>query len=1270
MAKTSLPNDSREYQDQHYDPAQDFYDREFNQLAKHYDEEADHPLGDSEAKSADPGSIARAEKSEQEKVDNQFGYSPSDKSTKAQKTFFQRISKKKAMIGGGITGAIIALVIALINISPFGVFIQAKETFSNWGGNWSNSFNLRRSSINYKKKYFTDPASCGAIAVKCKLTSGVKDKDIDKLREAGLKIDEKDIVESNGKKYLKGMSYVNAQKKTVRVTATNFVSTYRSDPLLLSKFEYVASMKGITWRGKQALKKFALFKVKRTNPIGEGTTQEENVKNMREVQYGEGDSDTNKAKGGVDEDGNEAGNKAGIDQYNSDLSEQSQQLREKALADGPDANDISITDGLNTNDAKKLTKIAFGTLKSTAKKTLTGAIGTIDTYCSIYQQIRIVSYGAKLYKARALIKYAGIFMTLADQAKAGKITPAQASFVGSLLVSKSVADNSKGKTFSDSDGYTLVTQGKVGSIGGLARFTNGTPALQALDTVKKVLDTGGASPTTCKQVKSWYGQAGLIAAGVAVSIGTLGANAAAGAVLGAVEGAMMGIIGEYLTPWMIQFAAGVIAPDPEKDPEKGYGVGNAIAAGMGAFGSQIGRANGLRYVKKSEFKSFLADANQSEATLAAAEEINNPTNPTDTFTNNVASALMPLSTSLRSFDLAQFATSIATLPSSILSSTASAANADNYRGDLCDDEDYKQQDIATDAFCNPILAQSTSDIDSAKYDPNAVIDYMLGNNYIDQEGNPLGDYGTFLSTCIDGDEPITADGYSADLSTASTKDCVSNDDKFQYFRFFTADTNILDAQDAGVEGTLGAPLAGSGNLSGDLVVMTYNVLGINHAADYKGRADKVAETVAAKSPDIIGFQELAQDRQSDYFQEKLGSEYAVFDGKSARGIFYKKSKFTLMDSGEYSVQRYCESTHFPWVKLSMSGSPIYVFNVHPSANGPNHPECNGSENGRGNDDGPSSRKKAISKMLDEMKSIVKEPDAPVFITGDFNSGKEKRSKDGNAPESDLPYSLITSDGFKSTLDVAPTKINADYNTSHGGLNSQNKGHNGLIDFVYFKGANINAVSWENVINSTTNGASDHSPVVATFDLGGAGDATQTGTGDVSADGLAWVLGKSNYDKYKAYFHAEHYAGGGFLGNSNSSVDISWGGIEGRPVYAILGGTVIKQPLGRATYKCTGSPNVGNNGGLMIESNFNGQKIVFAYAHGKNVQFKEGQTVKAGQQIMQVGNVGNSCGAHLHMDGTVNGKNFCLQDLFTAMEKGGAVNFTSLASKANATCSGK
>ena len=96
----------------------------------------------------------------------------------------------------------------------------------------------------------------------------------------------------------------------------------------------------------------------------------------------------------------------------------------------------------------------------------------------------------------------------------------------------------------------------------------------------------------------------------------------------------------------------------------------------------------------------------------------------------------------------------------------------------------------------------------------------------------------------------------------------------------------------------------------------------------------------------------------------------------------------------------------------------------------------------------------------------------------------------------------------------------------------------------------------------------------------------------------------------------YYSSGGYHG----AVDFSGSGILGKPVYAVADGYVVTTKALNYSY-----------GNYVLIAHYNG--LYTLYAHGKSgsIKVKEGQTVKQGQQIMNVGSTGNSTGPHLHFE---------------------------------------
>lgn len=452
--------------------------------------------------------------------------------------------------------------------------------------------------------------------------------------------------------------------------------------------------------------------------------------------------------------------------------------------------------------------------------------------------------------------------------------------------------------------------------------------------------------------------------------------------------------------------------------------------------------------------------------------------------------------------------------------------------------------------------------------------------------------------------------------------------------------------------------------SSDMVVGTYNIQHQqftskcwpteSHEQCIDRRSAQAAKIIAGKVTDadcsgcklnpqinIIGMQEVSPPQFN-----KIKAALTDYDGVPAnvpenRGIavLWNKTLYQKENEGDIAtIDNAGDPNRTPWVKLkSAAGNKFYVMSIH----SPND-HSGGS---------PAKRESNSRAYLQWAKDMIaQDPEAYVMFMGDFN-----RDLNNRGAHSTGHYCIITQEGImQNAYDLAQGKDPGTPCPTQEGLS---------IDHIYISPKEeLGAEGWHRAPQQGIYAqASDHEPVYVTLKIPGEG----------GAGGWSWPLGEKQWKAHRSAFLGDHYKGGGFLGSGNSSVDISWGDSDtGTPVYAMLSGNVITQPLGRSSYTCSGEPNGDNNGGMMIESDLDGKKVVIAYAHGDNPKFTAGDTVNGGEQIMALGNVGNSCGSHLHMDATYNGKNFCLQDLFLAMDKGETPDMEKLVEKATPTCSGR
>ena len=103
-------------------------------------------------------------------------------------------------------------------------------------------------------------------------------------------------------------------------------------------------------------------------------------------------------------------------------------------------------------------------------------------------------------------------------------------------------------------------------------------------------------------------------------------------------------------------------------------------------------------------------------------------------------------------------------------------------------------------------------------------------------------------------------------------------------------------------------------------------------------------------------------------------------------------------------------------------------------------------------------------------------------------------------------------------------------------------------------------------------------------------------------------------------------------NFHKGIDIAcYGSAYGKDIRAAADGTVLYANK----YDSWGG---GYGYYLMVDHGYdaNGQRIVTLYAHCSYIIASEGETVRQGQQIAEIGNTGWSYGAHLHFEVRVDG----------------------------------
>ena len=288
----------------------------------------------------------------------------------------------------------------------------------------------------------------------------------------------------------------------------------------------------------------------------------------------------------------------------------------------------------------------------------------------------------------------------------------------------------------------------------------------------------------------------------------------------------------------------------------------------------------------------------------------------------------------------------------------------------------------------------------------------------------------------------------------------------------------------------------------DFKIASYNILTKNAASEFKrvpkssARAKKVADFIISNQLDAIMLQEVSNDQFAELKKDIPG--YKMFpeahrdeQAAGSRAIIYNSRKFKIINGGSIQIPKLCEKSSMAWAQIQNIQDPsirMYLFSVHLSPNGPvtKGKACtkNVRPGGSGpdNEDGPSARTKATTILLAEIPKNVND-NSVVFVGGDMNSTLDiRKSKDGKLKKSELPPRRFMQAGYIESGQAAETKVNAKYSTSHHSVHARITGDD-PIDHILAKGNNITILKWTNVVDSTTEGTSDHTPIIVEGHVG-------------------------------------------------------------------------------------------------------------------------------------------------------------------------------------------
>lgn len=244
-------------------------------------------------------------------------------------------------------------------------------------------------------------------------------------------------------------------------------------------------------------------------------------------------------------------------------------------------------------------------------------------------------------------------------------------------------------------------------------------------------------------------------------------------------------------------------------------------------------------------------------------------------------------------------------------------------------------------------------------------------------------------------------------------------------------------------------------------VMSFNVCGWN----YKKIKDMAPQLIAEYNPDLVGLQECTYDWYKKLTKELpeygfvgVGREDGTMSksGGESCGIFYKKDKFTLVDSGTFWLSETPETPSKGWDGDYIRICTWAIFTENTT--GKQFAHVNTHLENIDDGTGMVALEKGTQMVIEKALSL----EMPVILTGDMNFAKDTEY-----------YNAVTAAGFRDTQDVA--EITMEGNTYHGDENDPDE----HIDYVFVNNG-ISSVKTYKIVQDTYDGKypSDHYPIYA------------------------------------------------------------------------------------------------------------------------------------------------------------------------------------------------
>ena len=805
------------------------------------------------------------------------------------KGFFKK-NKTKLIAGGGGIGAIFAL-LSLFFTAGLSI-VNFKEVLVGDLNDQLAAMDIRSDHV-FRTKFNTMKSGvCGKVSIRCKFSTMSK-RQVGKFEKAGFTDIETDD-RIGGRKRITSMTAPDGTKIT---DPKELMDLRKNNPKIRAAMNRVYNPLYYGLFDKVSSKVFGKNKTNKAKKVT-GDSDDAKRKALKEATAGEkvgGSSGTLTDGNGeyvVDDDGNKIrSGEPGFDDIKEKNIAENGRLAEKASGGA---------------GGKAVSKVVGSGLKGLS------IVGVADTACTVYNTARAVSAAAKVARSIQLIQFAMIILNTADAIKAGEATSEDVEFIGNMLTrvdtrekivneTSTITDRSDdnlslglvdnpffGKAAFDSPGYRVAAYNEAPVLtsqsqqymvgGGLVGTLSGV-----IDSVSSLIPGGKQNiRSTCKKVQNpWVRGVGLIVGlvssigpGVGRALASIGASATVGLAL----------------PFLESMAADIIAGTVISEDISGVEAGDATFSGTSALLGDMAQNRGLQPLSKENMQPYLAATNEVKMNIAAAEKYEAKQTPFDisnqySFLGSTVRSLNPSVTKLKAggaSTLSGVSSLLSTAFSTLVPSVKASQVYNEDRFSQCIDEGYSDVGIDADVFCNVRYGLTAREL---AMDSMEVLDFMIDNNYIDEEtGDPVdrpdNEYKKFIDNCSEREDGW---GETSEENGSIGLECIDGHAEtfrdVSYFRVYTVDRSINDGMEDEIESNTaaneGTPVTGGESHAAESVISSnykaeHESYGLTNGFDYNPECVSVVKFFLRKFIDRNKFGTLGNGA---YVTNTLKTQY-------------------------------------------------------------------------------------------------------------------------------------------------------------------------------------------------------------------------------------------------------------------------------------------------------------------------------------------------------------------------------------------------------------